>query len=452
MATVDASAISAPGTGYVLPQSTRMLYGFSDLGVNILVVSSVLITFAYLTTVLGVQPGIAGALLMVAKIWDVITDPLIGRWSDATNSKMGRRRPWIMIGAIFMALGFAAMFAAPFEGTSPNMQGVYFVLAMMFTFTAFTMVGVPYGAMTPEMTPDYHERSNLTAWRMGFGSIGLLIGGAGAPLLVGMFGGGIEGHRMMALALIPVIALPPLLTVWGTRQVKSINENPEPPVSFGEQLAIVRRNKPFMLIASLYLIQVGMMAQITAGLILACAYIFRAEDPNALLTVLYGLFVLSTIAAMPLWLWIGQRISKKQAYISGGILFIIGTCSIAAMSENTMPVAYLLMIIIGIGYAAYQIFPWSMLADTITYAQSYTDQPVEGLFNGYWTAFQKTGIALGPFIIGLILQAAGYVPSTDGTFPEQSETAVTALRYCISVVPALVFGVTLFGVARYPLK
>ncbi|MEO0543120.1 MAG: MFS transporter [Pseudomonadota bacterium] len=452
MATLEADASASPSSGYVLPQSTRMLYGFSDLGVNILVVSSVLITFAYLTTVIGVQPGIAGAMLMLAKIWDVITDPLIGRWSDATSSRMGRRRPWIMWGALLMAIGFAAMFAAPFEGSSPNMQGAYFVLAMMFTFTAFTMVGVPYGAMTPEMTPDYHERSNLTAWRMGFGSIGLLIGGAGAPLLIGAFGGGIEGHRMMGLALIPVIALPPLLTVWGTRNVKSINENPQPPVSFSEQLKIVRQNKPFMLLAGLYLLQVGMIAQITSGLILACAYIFKADDPNALLTVLYGLFVLSTIAAMPLWLWIGQRLSKKQAYIAGGILFIIGTCSIALMNENTMPVAYGLMVLIGIGYAAYQIFPWSMLADTISHAQTYTDQPVEGLFNGYWTAFQKTGIAIGPFVIGLVLQAAGYVPSTDGSFPAQTETAVTALRYCISVVPALVFGITLFGVARYPLK
>ncbi|MEL6920569.1 MAG: MFS transporter [Pseudomonadota bacterium] len=452
MATLDVTNDVPVSDGYVLPQTTRMLYGISDLGVNILVVSSVLITFAYLTTVLGVQPGIAGTMLLLAKVWDVLTDPLIGRWSDATTSKMGRRRPWILVGALLMAAGFAAMFAAPFEGSSPNAQGAYFVLAMMFTFTAFTMVGVPYGAMTAEMTPNYHERSNLTGWRMGFGSIGLLIGGAGAPILVGVFGGGVDGHRMMALALIPVIALPSLLTVWGTRHVKSVNTNPQPAVSFGAQLKIVRANKPFLLLAGIYLIQVGMMAQITAGLILACAYIFEAEDPNALLTQLYGLFVVATIAAMPLWLWVGKRVSKKRGYIMGGVVFIAATCPIAFMNGDTLPVAYLLMVIIGIGYAAYQIFPWSMLPDTITHAQSYTDQPVEGLFNGYWTAFQKTGIALGPFVIGMVLQAAGYVPSTDGSFPEQTDTAVTALRYGISVVPAVVFGLTLFGVARYPLK
>ena len=444
--------MTKPASGPRLRQSTRVLYGVSDMGVNILVVASVLITFAYLTNVLGVQPGVAGALLLVAKIWDVVTDPIIGRWSDATTSRMGRRRPWMMWGAIVMAIGFAAMFAAPFPGASPNMQGVYFVLAMMFTYTGFTMVGVPYGALTPELTDDYHERSTLTAWRMGLGSIGLLIGGAGAPLLVGLFGGGIEGHRMMGLALIPLVALPTLLTVWGLRGVKTAEHDGQPAVSFSEQLKIVRANKPFMLLAGLYLIQVGMMAQITASLILACAYIFKAEDPNALLTVLYSLFILSTITAMPFWLMAGKRMSKQAAYILGGVIFVIGTSAIAFMNENTIPAAYALMIVIGIGYSAYQIVPWSMLADTITHAKSYTERPVEGLFNGYWTAFQKTGIALGPFIIGLVLQAAGYVPATGGAFPEQTDTAITALRYGISVVPAVIFGLTLFGVALYPLK
>ena len=217
-----------------LPFFTKMIYGVSDIGVNILVVASVLITFAYLTTVLGVQPGVAGTLLLVAKIWDVITDPIIGRWSDATKSRMGRRRPWMMWGAILMAIGFAAMFAAPFSDASPTAQGIYFVLAMMFTYTAFTMVGVPYGALTPEMTDDYHEKSTLTAWRMGFGSIGLLIGGAGAPILVGLFGGGLEGHRMMGLALIPLVALPTLITVWGLRNAPQKHHTGEV-VPFAEQ-------------------------------------------------------------------------------------------------------------------------------------------------------------------------------------------------------------------------
>jgi Na+/melibiose symporter-like transporter len=433
-----------------LPRGIKAAYGVSDMGVNILVVASVLVTFAYLVNVLGVRPGIAGAMLLAAKVWDVITDPIIGSMSDRTRSKMGRRRPWMLAGAILMGIGFGAMFFAPFSDGSPTLQGAWFMLTLMFTYTAFTMVGVPYGAMTPELTENYEERSELTAWRMGFGSIGLLIGGAGAPALVSMFGGGIDGHRMMGLVLIPFVALPTIFTVWALRNAPR-NPEPAPAIPFAEQLAIVRKNKPFMLLAGCYLVQVGMMAQITAGLILACAYIFKAEDPNALLVPLYAIFILATIAAMPFWLWVGKRMSKQRAYITGGLVFAAATSLIALMNENTVAIAYLIMAVIGVGYSAYQIFPWSMLADTITHARTYTDKPVEGLFNGWWTALQKTGIALGPFLIGLVLEAAGYMPSTGGGFPEQSESAVTALRYGISVVPAIIFVLTLFVVARYPL-
>ena len=433
-----------------LPVGLRAAYGVSDLGVNILVVASVLVTFTYLTTVLGVRPGVAGTLLLIAKIWDIITDPVIGRWSDRTVTRYGKRLPWMFWGALLMGIGFAAMFMAPFAGSSPTMQGIWFVGSLMFTYTAFTMVGVPYGALTPELTPDYEERSSLTAWRMGFGSVGLLIGGAGAPLLVGMGGGGIEGHRFMGLVLMPLLILPTLFTVWRLRAAPRLESAVEA-VSFAEQFAIIRQNRPFLILAGAYFIQVGMMAQVTAGLILACAYIFRAENPNDLLTVLYGLFILSTIAAMPVWLKIGQSMTKQRAYISGGLIFMAATAGIALMDETTLPAAYILMMLIGFGYAAYQIFPWSMLADTITHAKTYTSLPVEGLFNGWWTAFQKTGIALGPFIIGIVLETAGYVPSTGGDFPAQTETAITALRYGISVIPAAIFGLTLLLIARYPL-
>lgn len=434
----------------VLSTRIRAAYGASDLGVNILVIASILITFTYLTTVLGVAPGIAGTLLLGAKVWDVITDPLIGRFSDKTQSRWGRRLPWMAIGALIMAFGFAGMFLSPFTNASPTVQGVYFVLSLMVTYTAFTMVAVPYGAMTPELTDDYDERSSLTAWRMGFGSIGLLLGGAGAPALISAFGGGIEGHRMMGLAFIPLVALPTLITVWALRN-QPLKEAKQVPLSFGEQWDLVKQNAPFKRLALTYMVQAGMMAQVTAGLLLACAYIFEAEDPNVLLTQLYPVFVLATIVSLPIWLLIAKHTSKHMAFVAGGLVFTVGSCCMFLMDRNTVHIGFILMIIIGYGYSAYMIFPWSMMADAITHAKTYTEASLEGVFNGWWTALQKVGIALGPFIIGWMLQLAGFQSSTDGTFPEQSEDALFALRLGISVVPAVVFAATLFVIYRWPL-
>ncbi len=433
-----------------LSTSIRAAYGVSDLGVNILVIASILITFTYLTTVLGVAPGIAGTLLLAAKVWDVITDPLIGRFSDRTSSRFGRRLPWMFIGAFIMALGFAAMFFAPFTDASATLQGVYFILALMVTYTAFTMVAVPYGAMTPELTEDYDERSSLTAWRMGFGSIGLLVGGAGAPAMIAAFGGGIDGHRMMGLIFIPLVALPTLMTVFCLRK-QSFTESNIESLSLAEQWQLVKKNRPFIRLAFLYLIQAGMMAQVTAGLLLACAYVFEAKDPNALLTMIYPVFVFATIVSLPVWLKIARRTSKHQAYVTGGIVFTLGACCMFFMTSGTVPFGFLLMIIIGFGYSAYMIFPWSMMADAITYAKTYTSISLEGVFNGWWTALQKVGIALGPFIIGWILQLSGFIASTNGEFPVQTDQALFALRLSISIIPAVVFALTLVGIYRWPL-
>lgn len=433
-----------------LKTSTRAAYGLSDLGVNILVIASILITFTYLTTVLGVAPGIAGTLLLAAKVWDVISDPLIGRFSDRTQSRYGRRLPWMAVGAVIMGLGFAGMFAAPLSDASPTLQGVYFVLALMVTYTAFTMVGVPYGAMTPELTDDYDERSSLTAWRMGFGSVGLLLGGAGAPAIISAFGGGLEGHRIMGLIFIPLVALPTLITVWVLRN-QPLKTNKVADLTMSEQWQLVRQNKPFVRLALLYMVQAGMMAQVTAGLLLACAYIFMANDPNALLTQLYPVFVLATILSLPVWLMIAAQSSKHKAFVFGGLVFSVGSSLMYFMGPSTVPMGFVLMIIIGYGYSAYMIFPWSMMADAITHAETYTDVSLEGVFNGWWTALQKVGIALGPFVIGWMLQLAGFQSSIDGTFPEQSESALLALRLGISVVPAVVFALTLIGIYRWPL-
>jgi len=428
----------------------RAAYGVSDLGVNILVIASILITFTYLTTVLGVEPGIAGSLLLGAKVWDVLTDPLIGRMSDRTQSRFGRRLPWMAVGAIIMGLGFAGMFMAPFSGESSTVQGVYFIFSLMVTYTAFTMVGVPYGAMTPELTNDYDERSSLTAWRMGFGAVGLLIGGAGAPALISMYGGGIEGHQMMGLIFIPLVALPTLITVFVLRN-QPLKRADIVDLTLSEQWALVKQNKPFVKLALLYMLQAGMMAQVTAGLLLACAYIFESPDPNGLLMLLYPIFVLSTILSLPVWLQISKKTSKHMAFVFGGLVFTVGSCLMFLMGPGTVQFGFVLMIIIGYGYSAYMIFPWSMMADAISHAKTYTDASLEGVFNGWWTAMQKVGIALGPFVIGWMLQLSGYQSSVDGSFPAQSNEALFALRLGISIVPAVIFALTLIGIYRWPL-
>ena len=157
-------------------------WGLADMGIVVFVIVKQLLILTYLTTVLGVPVGIAGFVTTAVLIFDMITDPIIGYLSDRTQSRYGRRAPWMFTGVLVMAAGMYGLFSTP-PGmeTAGNLTWViaFFVLATV----GFTMVAIPYGAMAGEITGDRAERSTMTAWRMAFASVGLLTAGAVMPAI-----------------------------------------------------------------------------------------------------------------------------------------------------------------------------------------------------------------------------------------------------------------------------
>ena len=122
----------------------------------------------------------AGAITTAVLLFDILTDPIIGFLSDRTRSRWGRRAPWMILGAVVLTLGSIGLFAVP-EGASPNFGALWVSVFFVNATIGFTMVVNPYGAMSGEITHDPRERSAMTGWRMGFASIGILIGGAVIP-------------------------------------------------------------------------------------------------------------------------------------------------------------------------------------------------------------------------------------------------------------------------------
>ena len=145
-------------------------YGIVEIGTNSLIVFASFYFLFYMTEALGVPPVYAGLLFFLAKTFDVITDPLIGNWSDRTQSRMGRRRPFMLAGGILLGPTVALMFFAPFlDMDSWVPSALYFMVFTMATYLALTLISVPGGAMTAEMSEDYNERTSITAWRWGVG-------------------------------------------------------------------------------------------------------------------------------------------------------------------------------------------------------------------------------------------------------------------------------------------
>ena len=244
---------------------------------------------------LGVPPGWAGALFALSKIWDVITDPLIGRWSDAYEFAPRRRRPFMFLGAFMMAGAVALMFLAPFgaEAAWP-IKVSYFMAMLILAYTGLTFIGVPYGAMTAEMTTDYAERSNLTSYRMTFASIGTLIAFVALPMAV-------AGFRPMGLVIWRGIVSqaccyspfwPYRPCVWATARARRSTVPPklcEWPID-----CIVFSSRPFLLLAMTYLIQVAMITQVVASLLFIIFYIVgvSADQANAVQANMGGILII----------------------------------------------------------------------------------------------------------------------------------------------------------------
>jgi GPH family glycoside/pentoside/hexuronide:cation symporter len=166
---------------------SKFRYGLADMGFALITSAMQFFLLFYYTDVAGIDPGLAGLALMVGKLtWDAVNDPLFGYWSDRTRSRFGRRRIYMLIGAV--PLGFAAwiMFSLPKGLTG---AGAFFAVLLSFWLvdTFHTMTTTPYYALTPELTRDYSERASLTSIRMVYSVFGYILGAALTTLLAGIF-------------------------------------------------------------------------------------------------------------------------------------------------------------------------------------------------------------------------------------------------------------------------
>ncbi len=430
-------------------------YGIVEIGTNSLIVFASFYFMFYMTEALGVPPLYAGLLFFLAKTFDVVTDPLIGNWSDRTKSRMGRRRPFMLAGGILLGPTVALMFAAPlvdFDSWVPS--ALYFMIFTMATYFALTLISVPGGAITAEMSDDYHERTNITAWRWGVGSIGMFIGGGAVPIIVSLFSENAvdpAGFRIATIILIPLFSLPVIFGVLMMRNAPMKLAEHVPAVWV--QARAVFATPSFRTLLGTYFLQVSFLTVVTSNLLFVLKYHFLREDPVADNAVFFGIFVISTMASMPFWTWLGGRIGKKRGYIVAIFGLAIVVASVFLLNADSIVFLYPIMALVGWFFGGYQIFPWSMIPDSVTDGQVRTGISLEGAFNGWFTTQQKLGIAFGPLVFGALLSFAGYQQAyfENGTqvFPDQTEPAVLMIRVCSSLLPACVFLLSLAIIARH---
>ena len=440
------TAAASPVSPHRLQRRVHAGYALGSLATGAFGTVPGLLLLPYLTDTLGVAAGVAALLVLLPKAWDVLVNPVAGRISDRTRTRWGARRPYLLGAGLALALLFGSIFAAPFGVGAA--AGLYVALAFLATATAFAFFQVPYVAMPAELTGDYAERTRLMTWRIAVLAVAILVCGAVAPLVVTAGGGGVAGHRWMGLFVAALIVVGAVGAFAGTRSAPFGQVTGDEP-SLRAQLAVAGRNRPFRVLLICFVVQSVGIAVVLAGVDYFATQILR--DPQTGTTVLFACFIGPALLVMPLWSRVGARLGKRAGLVRASLLLAVPALALAAAPLLPAVAVYLLVALMGCGYAGQQVFALAMLPDCISYDTARTGRRQAGVFTGLWTAGETFGLALGPGIFGLVLQLTGYVSSSTGAAAVQSETARLGVLIGFTVLPALLVGVAVLLLRGYDL-
>lgn len=431
--------------------SLGVILGFSvgSLGTGIYSsVPSVLLLF-YMTDTLSIAPSLAAMAFFLPKIWDVITDPVMGVISDHTKSKMGRRRPYLLLGSILMSLTFVGLFNVPtFEASSSSF--LYILIVFILSATSYTVFAVPYIAMPAEMSEDHHERTVIMSYRMGFAMAGILIGSAFAPYIVEWAGGGRQGYASMSVIIGLVCAASMLLSFFATRSAPQTVASGSASTSIRSYLSALISNKPFCLLMLIYVLQLAAMGIFTAAIPYFVTYILNMSV--SFVGTLFFIMLGSAILTMVMWTFGSKFLGKKNAFALAAVIFAAGIFSLTRVdADYPKHILFLQFALIGVGLAGIQMLPFSMLTDAIRIDRLTTGAAREGVFTGFWTASEKLGLALGPLFVGLILSIGGFEASSGDSISSQSDSALFSVRFLAAMLPSVVILISALLITRYPL-
>ncbi|AKJ63688.1 MFS transporter [Kiritimatiella glycovorans] len=403
----------------------------------------------------GVSPVLLGIAASIFRLWDAMTDPVMGVISDRTRTRWGRRRPYIVLGAICAGVLFAIIWWCP-RGMSEIAYFTWFLVSALLFYTAFTVFGVPYLGLGYELSPDYHERTRVMSFRTWFASIGgILMQWLFWMTQRPVFDDTIEGIRTVAIGVGVV------LIITGIAPGLFLRERPIPAAEERNtrsrinlaSIASVFKVKPFLYIFGALISTVtGMFMVGMLGFYIIVYYLFAGDLGAAsfVVGVSGSTYHVCCLLSVPLISWTSSRIGKK-----GALLIFIGLAVVATLLKlvlYTPENPYLHLIVIGMmapGLSAVWTLLAAMNADVTDVDELERGVRREGSFGAIFNWTMKLGFAVCFLIAGLILEATGFDEALGG---DQAEHTLLAMRILFSLVPAAGLLISMVLIALYPIN
>jgi GPH family glycoside/pentoside/hexuronide:cation symporter len=392
----------------------------------------------FYTRNLGLSLAAVGTILMLARISDVVTDPLIGQLSDRTRTRLGRRKPWVLAGAPLMLVSVWMLFV-PIEPVT----NFYFAFWLITLWLGWTFIGIPYFAWGAELSTNYHERTRIASVRTAFGVVGTLVAIV-VPLITGaVFGYGyaIEESLHVVAICATVFLFVAIPMLWWVPEAPPIETRR---ISLLEGMRVMWSNGPFRrLMIGFTLASLGP----AIGGPLYILFVIHVLEANIASNVVLLVFYVANLLGVGLWGVVARRFGKRNAWLAGMITVLIAQPGYWFLGSGDLYWMMVVFFILGVGIGSFSALPAAMKADVIDLDRLKSGEDRTGLFFSVWSLANKMVAALAAgFALNIValfdFQASG----------ENGPTQILALRVVFVFLPVL-FYIAAFSVMRnYPIS
>lgn len=427
-----------------LPLRIKLAYAAPAFSLAVIGIPIYVYIPKFYTDVVGVNIGILGTLILLVRIFDAVTDPVIGFISDRTNTPYGRRRPYIAFFSVLLAISVYLLFNPP-DG-SRFFETAWFGIWFFLIFLFWTLVTVPYESLGPELTFNYNERTTLFGLRDGALIAGTLMAASSPAIVTLMFdlNADAQGEKDKFFWISAFYAPLIVLFAWWCvgvvkeREDKQISQSPD----IVKNLKLTVKNKPFMVLLISYTVA-AFGSNLPATLILYYVeYVLQSQLADLFLL----LYFVTGIVLLPIWVYLAKKFGKKYSWITAMTVNTGAFIGVFFLGPGDEMLYGILVVLSGLGFGATIAIPSSMQADVIDYDELLSGERHEGQYVGIWSVSKKLAAALGVGIALSFLSFSGYRPNV-----EQAEEVKVVLRTLYALIPSICSLAAIAIAFRYPI-
>ena len=449
-----------------LPFWKKLIYGTGDWSRASFNTLRQIFYAIFLTDVVRLDPRLASVAAFVGIIWDGINDPVIGALSDNVRTKWGRRRPFMLLFAIPFALCFLLLWWAP-TWKSQWMLMIHVTLAFMISDTFQTLVTVPYLSLTPEISPDYDDRTRLTSIRYFFNLLASIATAVTAPMIIdGVLNAGMtqqQGYLIVA-AIFGGLSIIPFFLIFAVIKEKSFPEEAAVTTpSLRQTAAELWKNKPFRNIVGIYVLNWVSVDVVTSVIPYFMLYWIARGDMLAKVNLVgmnlslesagLGCILISATIALPFWNWLATRSSKRWAYITGMTFWVVVEVILFLLQPGQITLMLVFAVLAGLSISTAHIMPDAIFPDVIDWDELQTNHRREGMYYGAINLIRKFSSAFAIFLLLQVLGWFGYQsPPAGVTQFTQPPSALLAIRIVSGPLVAILLIISVIFAAFYPLS